>query len=239
MGLGITQTKQQDPRNRKRWFIEPTLITRIGRPVAARALPLLANISLTGVEHLPPTGAFVLAANHVSALDSVILDALLPRYPYFMAKSELFRHPLAAWFLRHAGAFPVERKGGDEWAIHHALHVLENGQVLGIYPEGTRSRDQGSLGKAKTGAVRIALQKNVPIVPVAISGTDTLLKQYRNPLNPPPVSVRIGEPFDIVSRVAQRPPSHETIRELTKELMLRIADMLPPDRQGEYARQTV
>ncbi|MBN1582943.1 MAG: 1-acyl-sn-glycerol-3-phosphate acyltransferase [Anaerolineae bacterium] len=236
MELGITQTDQQDPRSRKRWFTEPTLVTRIGRPVAARALPLLANISLAGVEHLPPTGPFVLAANHVSALDSVILDALLPRYPYFMAKSELFKHPLAAWFLRYAGAFPVERKGGDEWAIHHALHVLESGQVLGIYPEGTRSRKKGSLGKAKTGAVRIALQKNVPIVPVAISGTDMLLKQSWNLLRPPPVSVRIGEPFDIVSRITEFPPSQETIRNLTEELMLRIAKMLPQDRWGRYAQ---
>ena len=100
MALGsIRQAERQDPRDHKRWFTEPTLLTRIGRPVAARALPFLANITLTGVKNLPPTGPFVLASNHASALDSVILDALLPRYPYFMAKSELFKHPIAAWFL--------------------------------------------------------------------------------------------------------------------------------------------
>ena len=251
MRLGTTQIERQDPRDRKRWFAEPTLVTRIGRPVAATALPLLANVSLIGLEHLPPTGPFVLAANHVSALDSVILDALLPRYPYFMAKSELFEHPLTAWFLRQAGAFPVDRKGGDEWAIHHALHILERGQVLGIYPEGTRSRNKGSdgprLGRAKTGAVRIALQQGVPIVPVAISGTDAFGKlltrsmKHWHPLRPPLVSIRIGEPFDVVSRVTEQALSSETLRALTEELMSRIADMLPgrseqQDKSGEWAQ---
>jgi 1-acyl-sn-glycerol-3-phosphate acyltransferase len=235
MKLGTRLTEKQDPRNAKHWFTEPTLLTRIGRPVAARALPFLADITLTGTEHLPLTGPFILAANHVSALDSVILEALLPRYPYFMAKSELFRHPLAALLLRYAGAFPVERKGGDEWAILHAMRVLEKGQVLGIYPEGTRSQSRGTLGRAKTGAVRIALQKDVPIVPVAIWGTDTLFSQYRNPLRPPPVSVRVGKPFEVTSRVTDQPISYDVIRELTTELMTRIADMLPKEKRGEYA----
>ena len=235
MALSWTRpSEQSDPRNSKRWFTEPTRLIRIGRPIAAHLLPFIADISLTGTEHLPPGGPFILASNHVSAIDSIILNALLPRYPYFMAKSELFKHPISAWFLRNAGAFPVDRRGGDAWAMSHAMHILEKNQVLGIYPEGTRSRQHGRLGKAKTGTVRIALQQNVPIVPVAISGTDSILDNYRGLLRPPPVCIRIGAPFDVCSRVREHPVAYETILKLTDELMTRIAEMLPNEKRGPY-----
>ena len=226
---------QQDPRSEKQWFIKPTWLVRLGRPTASRFLSLFTNITLTGTKNLPPTGPFILAANHVSMVDSIILNALLPRYPFFMAKSELFSNPAMAWFLRHAGAFPVYRGARDQWALQQAMRILEAGQVLGIYPEGTRSKEQGRLGKAKTGAVRLALAQQVPIVPVAITGSAALLKLKRNLLRSIPIHVHIGELFDVCNRVSEHTPSNETIRALSTELMVRIARMLPPEKRGMYA----
>ncbi|MBN1933303.1 MAG: 1-acyl-sn-glycerol-3-phosphate acyltransferase [Anaerolineae bacterium] len=224
----------RDPRDCKRWHVRPTWLIRIGRPVARQILPFVVDLTLTGTEHLPATGAAILACNHASLLDPILLDAFFPRYSYFMSKQELFRHPLMAWFLRNAGAFPVNRSGGDTWAMRHAEHILQEGQVLGIFPEGTRSKQRGTLGKGKTGAVRLALEQGAPIIPVAILGTDTLLDKYRNPLRPPPVSVHIGTPIYVDEMVTHSPPRYEEIQILTTLLMERIAEMMPPEKRGEY-----
>lgn len=224
-----------DPRDRKRWYTRPTWLIRIGRPLARLILPFVADLTLTGVEHIPPTGAVILASNHAAMIDPLLLNAFLPRYPYFMSKRELFKHPLAAWFLRLAGAFPVDRSGGDAWAMRQAGRVLEAGQVLGIFPEGTRSRQHGVLTRGKTGAVRLALEQGAPIVPVAILGSDVLLDQYRNPLRPPPVRVYIGEPIWVSEMIEHSPPHYEDVQALTALLMTRIAEMMPPEKRGEYA----
>jgi|GEM_PF-122754 len=226
----------QDPRERKRWFTRPTWLVRLGRPLARAILFLIADVKLTGVENLPAVGAFILAGNHLSMLDPILLCALLPRYPYFMSKQELFRHPLLAWFLRNAGAFPVDRRGGDAWAMTQARRILQQGQVLGIFPEGTRSRQTGALGKGKTGAVRLALEANVPIVPVAILGSDRLLTDYRNPLRPPVVQIHIGAPMYTSEMITSSPPSYEEIQNMTILLMRRIAEMMPPEKRGAYDR---
>lgn len=224
----------EDPRTRKRWPIHTTWLIRLGRPLARLFLPFLADVHLIGIENLPPEGAFVLAGNHLSMLDPILLCALLPRYPYFMSKQELFRHPLLAWFLRQAGAFPVDRSGGDLWAMDHARRILQSGNVLGIFPEGTRSRQDGILGKGKTGAVRLALESNVPIVPVAIVGSDRLSAEYQGPWRPVPVHVHIGTPLYVGQMVTQASPSPEEVQVLTTLLMKRIAEMLPPKKRGVY-----
>lgn len=226
---------EQDPRDLKRWYTRPTWLIRIGRPLARLVLSFVADLTLTGVEHLPPTGAVILASNHAAMIDPLLLNAFLPRYPYFMSKQELFRHPLAAWLLRLAGAFPVDRGGGDTWAMRQAGRVLEAGQVLGIFPEGTRGERRGVLSKGKTGAVRLAIEQGAPILPVALLGTDVLLDTYRNPLRPPSVSIHIGEPIWVSEMIEHSPPRYEEIQALTALLMTRIAEMMPPEKRGEYA----
>jgi 1-acyl-sn-glycerol-3-phosphate acyltransferase len=148
----------------------------------------------TGEEHLPREGGFVLSANHQSNLDPWPLG--LPLYPdrqlRFMAKSEMYRRPLK-WILEPAGAFPVRRGMGDEEAIRKAIELAKAGEVVAIFPEGTR-RNKGVVKKHKarprTGAARVALSAGVPLVPAAIGGTESLLKLG-------PLRVVYGPPLDL------------------------------------------
>jgi 1-acyl-sn-glycerol-3-phosphate acyltransferase len=140
----------------------------------------LFRVRSMGEEHLPREGGFVLAANHVSNLDPWPLG--LPLYPSrqlrFMAKVELYRPPLS-WILESVGAFPVKRGMHDEEAIERAVELARAGEVVAIFPEGTR-RKKGVVKRhqprARTGAARVALAAGVPLVPAAIGGTDHLLR---------------------------------------------------------------
>lgn len=152
-----------------------------------------------GEENLPKEGGFVLAANHSSNLDPWPLG--LPLYPdrqlRFMAKSEMYVPPFK-WVLEPAGAFPVRRGTGDEAAIRKAVELAKAGEVVVIFPEGTR-RNKGRLKKRfnkklrarpRSGAARVALEAGVPLVPAAIGGTESLLKLG-------PLRVAYGPPIDM------------------------------------------
>ena len=157
------------------------------------ALPvkLLFRLRATGKEHLPREGGYVLSPNHLSNLDPWPLG--IPLFPKrqirFMAKVELFRSPL--WpILRFGGAFKVRRGEGDTEAIETAIRLVREGEVVAIFPEGTR-RKKGLVKKHQarphTGAARVALEGNVPLIPAAIAGTDriTRLAQLRVAYGPP------------------------------------------------------
>jgi 1-acyl-sn-glycerol-3-phosphate acyltransferase len=147
-----------------------------------------------GEEHLPREGGFVLSANHSSNLDPWPLG--LPLYPdrqlRFMAKAEMYTPPLK-WILEPAGAFPVRRGMGDEEAIRKAVELAKAGEVVAIFPEGTR-RNKGVVKKHKarprSGAARVALQAGVPLVPAAIGGTESLMKLG-------PLRVAYGPPVEL------------------------------------------
>jgi 1-acyl-sn-glycerol-3-phosphate acyltransferase len=148
-----------------------------------------------GEEHLPREGGFVLSASHHSNLDAWPLG--LPLYPErqlrFMAKSEMYRYPPLRWILSNAGAFPVRRGIGDEEAVQKAVELAKAGEVVAIFPEGTRRR-KGVVKKHKarphTGAARVALQAGVPLVPAAIGGTETLTRLG-------PLRVAYGPPVEL------------------------------------------
>jgi 1-acyl-sn-glycerol-3-phosphate acyltransferase len=146
-----------------------------------------------GEEHLPQNGGYVLSANHQSNIDPWPLG--LPLYPErqlrFMAKSEMYRAPFK-WVLKPAGAFPVRRGMGDEEAIRKAVELAKAGEVVAIFPEGTR-RNKGvkkRVARPRTGAARVALLAGVPLVPAAIGGTESLLKLG-------PLRVAYGPPIDL------------------------------------------
>jgi 1-acyl-sn-glycerol-3-phosphate acyltransferase len=140
----------------------------------------LFRFRASGEEHLPKEGGFVLSANHQSNLDPWPLG--LPLYPdrqlRFMAKSEMYRFPFKP-ILEGAGAFPVRRGEGDEAAVRHAIELAKAGEVVAIFPEGTR-RNKGlkkkHVARPRTGAARVALTAGVPLVPAAIGGTERLLR---------------------------------------------------------------
>jgi 1-acyl-sn-glycerol-3-phosphate acyltransferase len=147
-----------------------------------------------GEENLPREGGYVLSANHMSNIDPWPLG--LPLYPdrqlRFMAKSEMYKRPLK-WILEPAGAFPVRRGMGDEEAMQRAVELAKAGEVVAIFPEGTR-RNKGVVKRHKarprSGAARVALRAGVPLVPAAIGGTESLMKLG-------PLRVAYGQPIEM------------------------------------------
>lgn len=165
-------------------------------------LTLLGRPKVEGLEHVPASGPAILASNHLAVADSFYLPLVVSRRITFLAKSEYFtgsglKGRFIAWFYTVAGQVPIDRTDADsaQAALVTAERILSEGKLLGMYPEGTRSPD-GRLYKGKTGLARLALQTGVPVIPVAMIGTDVV--------NPPgskrwrfgQVTVRFGKPMD-------------------------------------------
>ncbi|HEY4094582.1 MAG TPA: 1-acylglycerol-3-phosphate O-acyltransferase, partial [Baekduia sp.] len=150
------------------------------------------RMSRIGREHIPVDGPVIFAANHRSFLDPFVIACMSRRPLYYVAKQELFRKPLTAWFLNSLGAFPIDRGHADEDAMGTARQILQRGDSVLIFPEGTRIRP-GSLGSPKRGVGRLALETGAPVIPVAIIGTENIRKKWR--IRPHKISIRAGAPL--------------------------------------------
>jgi 1-acyl-sn-glycerol-3-phosphate acyltransferase len=144
-----------------------------------------------GMEHVPTSGPVIFAANHRSFLDPFVIGTLTRRPVYYVAKKELFGHPVVGWLLSRLGAFPIDRGAGDQQAMETALRILERGDCVVIFPEGTRTRP-GPLGQPRRGVGRLALQTGAPVVPVAVLGTEAIRRGWR--IRPHRVTLRCGRP---------------------------------------------
>lgn len=144
-----------------------TKFYRFGKVVCNFVCLVLFRIEVHGMEHLPKTGGFILASNHVSDFDPLFVGIKLQRQLNFMAKIELFKNRFFGLILRHLGAFPVSRGSGDTSAIEKSVQTVKNGDVLAIFPEGTRSRD-GEIKRFKSGAIVVAAHTGADIVPTSI-----------------------------------------------------------------------
>lgn len=155
-----------------------------------RAVFLFLGLKVEGLENLPQDGAVIVAANHVSNWDPIMIGVAVNRPIHFMAKAELFNNIILGKVLTALHAFKVRRGSADRHAIRHALQILEEGHVLGIFPEGTRNKTGEEL-KAQTGVAFIALRSGSPVVPIACVGSKHtfLLGWFR------PLQVKIGEPI--------------------------------------------
>ncbi len=145
-----------------------------------------------GREHLPRRGPLLLAANHRSFLDPFVIGALQRRPVYYMAKRELFEKPWQARVLNALGAFPVDREAGDREAMAAARAILERGDCVVIFPEGTRMR-RGPLGEPRRGVGRLALETGAPVAPVAVIGTERVRSGWL--VRPRKVRLRVGMPL--------------------------------------------
>lgn len=183
----------------------------------------LTRIDIQGLHNLPVDGAAVLACNHISMYDAFILQLCLPRAIFFMSKVENFKNPIIRVLMEQLGSFPVERGATDRGALHHALQVLAAGEILGMFPEGTRTHGNG-LTEAKTGTAHLAMRANTPIIPVVLHGTEKILK---NPCKKAEVTLKV-----LPAILAMR---QEKAIELTARLMKLIAAELPESQRGIYA----
>ncbi|MBB1252966.1 lysophospholipid acyltransferase family protein [Streptomyces alkaliterrae] len=211
-------------------------------------LRLLFRPRIEGLEHVPAEGAAIVAGNHLSFSDHFLMPAILRRRITFLAKMEYFNGPgikgrLTAAFFRSVGQIPVDRSGGaGQAALREGLAVLARGELLGIYPEGTRSHD-GRLYKGRVGVAAMALGAGVKVVPCAMVGTFELQPPGRVVPRLGRVTIRFGEPMDF-SRFAGLESDRAVLRAVTDEIMYEIlrlsgqeyVDVYAPQAKEEQAR---
>ncbi|WP_405577446.1 lysophospholipid acyltransferase family protein [Streptomyces sp. NBC_01190] len=202
-------------------------------------LRLFFRPRIEGVENIPESGAAIVAGNHLSFSDHFVMPAILPRRITFLAKAEYFtgrgiRGRLIAAFFRGIGQIPVDRSGGKaEAAIDAALGVLGRGELLGIYPEGTRSHD-GRLYRGRTGVAVMALRAGVPVIPCAMLGTFELQPPGRRFPRHGRVTIRFGRPLDF-SRFAGMEGERYAVRSVTDEIMYEILGLSGQEYVDRYA----
>jgi len=177
-----------------------------------------------GREHEPRHGPLLVVCNHVSDLDPLVVGAALRRPVNYMAKVELFKHPLLRWWVTACGAFPVRRGEPDRQALRTARGILERGGALVMFPEGTRGTGR-QLRPAEPGAALLALWTRATILPVAIIGTDEVLGRGAHRLSRRPISVRLGPPL-VVNGAASPKPDRGQIESLGETFMGELGRLL-------------
>lgn len=201
---------------------------------------LLGRPSVKGLEHIPHEGGAILASNHQAVLDSFYLPMVVTRRITFLAKSEYFtgtglKGAFQRWFFTMVGQVPIDRTGADaaQDALTAGLRVVDQGKLLGIYPEGTRSPD-GRLFKGKTGLARLALESGVKVIPVAMIGTDKVNPIGSRMWRPAKVTIRIGEPIDF-SRFEGMGGNRFVERAITDEVMYKLMKLSGQEYVDIYA----
>ena len=221
---------------------EKTAVFRLLAFLVLPGMHILARYRIQDGEKLPPSGAFVLAPNHYSEIDPVVIGAMmwkLGRMPRYLTKASLFTVPILGWFLRASGQIPVERAGvvRGEDPITAAQQLAEHGLAIVIYPEGSLTRDPEMWPmRGKTGAVRMALEADVPLIPVAHWGSQLVMPRYSKRISFFPrktVTIKIGDPVDL-SAFKSRGLDSATLNEATRMLMDAITALLA-DLRGESA----
>jgi 1-acyl-sn-glycerol-3-phosphate acyltransferase len=200
------------------------VLGRMVRATAGRLVLLLLRARFDGTENVPAGGA-VLAGNHVSYMDPVVLWCGAPRLVHFMAKRELWESRFLRWALPRVGAFRVNRGEPDRGAIATATDLLKSGELIGVFPEGTRSSEGAeALGDAHGGAAFLALRAGVPIVPVGLAGTEKVWPRGQKFPRLRRVAVAFGRPVD-PDEIGEG-GRKERVQALTAMLMERIAEEL-------------
>ncbi len=204
-----------------------------------KVLPPVLNpylhMQVEGIEHVPERTPVILACNHLSFIDSMVLPMNLSRPVYFLGKADYWDSWKTRWFFEGTGVVPVRRGGGGEGedSLRTGVEILRRGDLLGIYPEGTRSPD-GRLYRGKTGPVRMALEAGVPIIPCGVHNTDAALPTGAHVPKREPVTVRYGQPLDL-SRYHDRRTDPFALRSATDELMYEIMMLSGQEYVDEYA----
>jgi len=206
-------------------YVTPPILWEAIRFLVLFIFHTSSRIRLRGFDNVPKSGAFIIASNHLSWTDIPLIPMHLRRKVVYMAKEEYF-HSRLTWLVRFLGSFPVKRGEGDRQALRTAEAQLKKGNILGIFPEGTRSRTN-TMAKAHAGMGMIALRTGVPVVPVAIWGSENALKKLGSR-----VTISYGKP--IILKPKGKKITREDIDEATDTVMRKIAEMMPPEYRGVY-----
>jgi 1-acyl-sn-glycerol-3-phosphate acyltransferase len=203
-------------------------------------LRLIFRPWVQGMDHIPDDGPVILASNHLSFSDSIFLPLMVSRRITFLAKSDYFngrgiKGRLTAWFFHESGQVPVDRAGGraGEAALNAGLRILGKGEVLCVYPEGTRSPD-GRLYRGKTGVARMALEAGVPVIPIAMIDTDRVQPPGKVIPRIGRVGIRIGQPLDF-SRYEGMEGDRFILRSVTDEIMYELMELAGQEYVDVYA----
>ena len=188
------------------------------RPLAKLIIKLKYKVKYIGTENLPEKGGYILASNHIAALDPVVIAVACKRPMHFMAKNELFKNRISGWFMTMMNAFPVDRTRFDEDSINYAVEIVKNGEILGIFPEGTRSPDF-TPKKGKGGTCYIAKVCKCDVIPVSIFTCDKAKTGTK-------LAVRYGKPIKY-EELKFDPDSMKMkdLRHATSIIMERITDL--------------
>ena len=211
----------------------------VSRRTVGKALKVALRPTITGLENIPASGPAILASNHLSFFDSIVIPLASPRHVAFLAKSEYFtgtgvRGAVNKAFFTAVGAIGVDRN--DPRAGHRSLEVqldvLRGGGAVGIYPEGTRSRD-GRLYRGRTGVAHLVLRSGAPVVPVAIAGTENIQPVGSRFIRPAKFSIRFGPAMHLKERYAGVPLG-KARRQITDDIMSTIQAMTGQEPAGVY-----
>ncbi len=212
---------------------ESLLLYQVVKSVATPLAHAMCRPHISGAAHVPRRGGAILAANHLSVIDSFLLPALLPRHVTFTAKNEYFSgNPLSQFFMRLGGSLPIDRDSAHaaQAMLDAAADLLERGELFGIHPEGTRSPD-GRLYRGKIGVAWLALKTGAPVLPVALSGTEKVLPLGAKVPRPARVGITIGKPMTFDGDHA----SARDRRRVTDEIMAAIQELSGQEYVPAYA----
>jgi 1-acyl-sn-glycerol-3-phosphate acyltransferase len=199
----------------------------IGKSISIFVCWFFGRWQLIGRENIPREGGVLLCGNHISYIDPPTLGGGCPRPVHFMAKLELFKIPVLGFLIRRVGAFPVKRGTADRTALRTAVELLQNGEIVAMFPEGTRSLD-GHLQTAEPGVGLIALRAKVPVIPVALIETNRLLRPHSFLFRFSRVKVIYGKPVPLGDLADQG--GREAVEETGRRIMSAIGELLEGQR---------
>ncbi len=226
----VTPTPKKPAKNLYEPYSTPRVAWEVLRFIALVIFFVGARVRLRGRYNVPRKGPYIIAANHLAWTDIPLVPAYLPGKVHYMAKEELFRGKLG-WLVRFMSAFPVKRGEADRQALSTASTLLKQNKVLIIFPEGTRSKTQ-KMAKANDGLGMIALRSGVPVIPVAVWGSEHALKKFGAE-----VTISYGKP--VVFKPKGAKITREDIQQTTTDVMQQIAVMLPARYRGVYGEEKV
>lgn len=187
-------------------------------PIGKKIINKLYDIEYVGLENIPEEGGFIIASNHIDALDPVFISlGMEKRQLHFMGKKELFENPLAKWFLTKLNGFPIVRGSADTEALDYSIRVVKEGHILGIFPEGTRSKDY-KPARAKSGVAMIAHQSKASVLPVSIYNRDEMKKKSK-------ITIRFGELIPYENLGISEEATREEIKGCAKMIMGEIVKL--------------